>query len=415
MLKFAIIGFGSRGQCFARMIRQDKNACLYAVAEPVGYNKELAISEYGVKRENCFQDSDEFFSRSKMCDAVFICTQDAQHYEDAMRALDLGYDICLEKPAAVTIEQCVAIRDKARESGRKVMLTHVLRYAPFFMKIKELIEKGKFGKVMTINLTENIAYWHFALSFVRGPWRNMEESTPTIIAKCCHDLDLLVWFLGEKCTAVSSYGGLSFYKAENAPAGSAAYCADCSPEVKEKCLYNAYKIYPERVKNPVIGGMSGIDIHNVASVLDGKKHPWSRCVFHSDNDAVDHQVVNMLFASGATAHLTMTAFSNDCYRYIKVHGTQGEAYGNLDEGILYYTEYGHPREVIDLNKTTEVNLSDGHGGGDWYLYRDFCNYVSGNKTSTSITSIETSIESHIIGFNAEKSRRAGGENRTLKD
>lgn len=413
MLKFAIVGFGSRGQCFGKLIGQDKDACLYAVAEPVEKNIEKAVSMYGVKRERCFRDSDAFFSQPKMCDAVFICTQDAQHYADAMRALELGYDVCLEKPAAVTIEQCIGIRDKARELGRKVMLTHVLRYAPFFIKIKELIDGGGFGKVMTINLTENIAYWHFALGFVRGPWRNMEESTPTIVAKCCHDLDLLVWFMGEKCKAVSSYGGLSYYKAENAPKGSAEHCADCQPAVKEKCLYNSYKIYPERVKNPVVGGMSGIDIHNVNSVLDSKSHPWSRCVFHSDNDAVDHQVVNMLFESGATAHLTMTAFSNECYRYIKVHGTQGEAYGNLDDGILYYTAYGKPREVIDLNKTTDVTLADGHGGGDLFLYKDFCDYIAGKATSRSRTSIETSIESHIIGFKAEESRKLGGENMIL--
>ena len=198
MTEVAIIGFGSRGQNFARLLREEQNARLTAIAEPVETLRRQAEEQFGVSKERCFSDADEFFARGKMCDAVFICTQDAQHCEMALRALELGYDICLEKPAAVTIEECEKIRDTANRLGRKVMLTHVLRYAPFYGYIKKLISDGTLGDIVDMDLTENVAYWHFALSYVRGPWRDMKKSTPTIIAKCCHDLDLIQWLMNKK-------------------------------------------------------------------------------------------------------------------------------------------------------------------------------------------------------------------------
>jgi len=410
MLKFGIIGLGSRGQMFARLIKNDKNAQLYAVAEPVVHSREKAVKEFGVSAERCYKNAGEFLNAGKICDAIFICTQDADHYQQIMKALEIGYDVCLEKPAAVNIEQCIEIRDKANSLGRNVLLTHVLRYTPFYATIKKYIDGGKLGKVVTMNMTENIAYWHFALSYVRGPWRDMEKSTPTIIAKCCHDLDLAVWLMNRKCVSVSSYGKLYYYNEKNAPTGSAKYCIDCDKKVREKCLYDCFKVYPNRVQASVVGGTSTINPDNVMDVLSSREHVWGRCVFYGDNDAVDNQVVNMSFEDGATAHLTMTAFSDKCYRSIKVHGTEGEIYGNLDDSILYYTKYGEEQQKIDLNETNSgVRLDDGHGGGDYFLYKDFYNLVSGEKTSESRTSIDVSIESHIIGFKAEESRKNCGK------
>ncbi len=414
MNRFAIVGFGSRGTMFANLIARDKESELVAVAEKYPHNRRKAHEEFGVPEKMCFESAESFFEAGKLCDAVFICTQDAQHYAHAMKALELGYDICLEKPAAVTIEQCVEIRDTANRLGRKVMLTHVLRYSPFYKKIKELIDNGSLGQVVTVNQTENVAYWHFALSYVRGPWRRMEESTPTIIAKCCHDLDIIGWLMGEKCTAVNSFGGLYYYNADHAPEKSAEFCVDCDESVKEKCLYNAYKIYPERIKKAVVGGLSEYGDRDIYDLLADRKHVWGRCVFHGDNDAVDHQVVDMLFESGATAHLTMTAFSERCYRFIKVHGTDGEVFGDVDEGILHYTPFGGKEQLIDVNVGAEVELDDGHGGGDYYLYQDFKEYITTGKPSVSRTSIDKSIESHLIGFLAEESRKNGGKTMQIK-
>ena len=412
MVKFAILGFGSRGQMFGSIIKDDNDAKLVAIADPVENNRERGKTAYGLTEEQCFKTADEFFKQGKICDAVFICSQDSQHYDMVIKAMHLGYDVCLEKPAAVTIEQCESIRDVANQLGRKVVLTHIMRYTPFYSCIKNLITTGALGDIVTINQTENIAYWHFALSYVRGPWRNMAESTPTIIAKCCHDLDVFMWLMNKKCTAVSSFGKLFHFRPENAPEGSAEYCADCSQEVREKCLYNAYKIYPERMKRGVVGGTARFIGRDIIEVIDNKEDVICKCAYHSGNDAIDNQVVNLCFEDGSTAHLTMTAFSDDCYRTVKVHGTKGEVYGNFDEGVLYYTPFGQKTIKINTNSkeynTLGVNLSGGHGGGDTYLYYDFKNCITGKSQSIARTTIDQSIASHIAGFKAEESRKNGG-------
>ncbi len=409
MKKIAIVGFGSRGQMFGRMCLQYGGAQLVAIAECEENNRRRGFTEFGLPESACYPSADDFFAQGKICDAIFLCSQDKQHYEMAIKALELGYDICLEKPAAASIEDCISIRDTANRLGRKVMLTHVMRYSPFYGAIKKMIDDGLLGDIVTINQTENIAYWHFGLSYVRGPWRNIADSTPTIIAKCCHDLDIILWLMGKKCKRVSSFGSLYQFRPEKAPKGSATYCADCDPAVKEKCLYNAYKIYPERMKRGVVGGTARFIGKDINEVLDEKQDVISKCVYHSDNDAVDHQVVNMVFEDGTTAHLTMTAFSEECYRYVKIHGTKGEVHGNFDNGILYFTEYGKPQQVIDSSKlagfnTFGIDTSGGHGGGDTYLYFDFIDYITKNSPSFTRTTIDDSIESHILGFKAEESR-----------
>lgn len=407
MIKVAILGFGSRGRMFGDLIKNDNTVELVAVADTVEASR-LTGTDYGVPEHMCFDSADSFFAQGKLCDAVFICTQDAQHIDMTLKALELGYDICLEKPAAVNIEDCVLIRDTANKLGRKVMLTHVMRYAPFYQQIKQMIDNGILGEIVTLNQTENIAYWHFALSYVRGPWRKMADSSATIIAKCCHDLDIINWLIPAKCTSVSSYGNLYYFNRAHAPEGSADYCVDCAPETKGKCLYNAYNIYPQRMNTSVVGGTARLKGRDIYKILDNREDVIGRCVFRGDNDAIDNQVVNMIFDSGATAHLTMTAFSERCYRYIKIHGTKGEVYGDADEGILYLTEYGKPQQVIDVNKLTDRNLDDGHGGGDYFLYRDFIDYITKNSPSMTRTTIDDSIESHLIGFKAEESRLNGG-------
>jgi len=412
MKKLAIVGFGSRGQLFASLIQKFNDAELVAIAEVEETNLEAARTKFNLPEKICYHSADEFFAQGKICDAVFICTQDKQHYDMTIKALELGYDVCLEKPAAATIEECIQIRDKALQLGRKVMLTHVLRYAPFYGCIKKLIKDGEIGNVATISQTENIAFWHFALSYARGPWRNMSESTPTIVAKCCHDLDMLLWLMDKKCVSVSSFGKNFYFNKDNAPAGSAEYCVDCSEEVRKKCLYNAFELYPKKMKEGVIGGTAKYRESDVVEVIKQKKDVISKCIFHTGSDAIDNQVVNMNFNDGSTAQLTMTAFSGRCDRSISVHGTKGDIRGDVSTGKIYLTKFGEKTEEIDVN--TKYNklggrLSDGHGGGDAYLYKDFIDYITNDSKSFTRTTISQSIESHILGFKAEESRLNGGK------
>lgn len=411
MKKLAIIGFGSRGQLFAKLIQQFNDAQLVAVADIEPLNIKTARTKFNLAENICYNSADEFFNKGKICDAVFICTQDKQHYEMAMKALDLGYDVCLEKPAAATIEECISIRDKANSLGRKVMLTHVLRYAPFYANIKQLIKSGELGEIVNINQTENIAFWHFALSYARGPWRNMKDSTPTIIAKCCHDLDIILWLMDKKCVSVSSFGKNFYFNDSNAPLGSAEYCVDCDEEVRKKCLYNAFEIYPKKMSEGVVGGTAKFKASDIVEVIKQKQDVISKCIFHTGCDAIDNQVVNMNFVDGATAHLTMTAFSGRCDRTISVHGTKADLRGDVSAGKLYLSKYGEDTKVIDVNEYNFIGqkLCDGHGGGDAYLYKDFIDFITYDNPSFTRTTIEQSIESHVLGFKAEESRINGGK------
>lgn len=418
MIKVVIAGFGNRGQMFGRIIKGDNNATLVAIAEPDERNRKRAETDYNVCADRCYKNAEELFKQGKIADVAFICSQDAQHKEMAIKALELGYDILLEKPAAATIEDCLEIRDKANALNKKVMLTHVLRYTPFYRYIKHLIVTGKLGTIVNIEQTENVAYWHFAHSYVRGPWGNMKKSTPTIIAKCCHDLDLISWLMNKRCVKISSVGELFWFKEENAPKGSAGYCHDCPESVRNDCLYNAYKVYTETVEHAVVGGLARVRGFAVNEIIDKKEDPISKCVYRSDNDAIDNQIVNMVFEDGSLANLNMIAFSRECYRYTHVHGTLGDVYGNIEEGLLHVNIYGQGEKIVDVNNDPSINtdgisLNDGHGGGDHYLYKDFMNYITTNDESITRTTIDQSIESHVMGFKAEESRLHGGKPITL--
>ncbi len=407
MLTISIVGFGSRGQMFAKKIKAEGSAKLVAIAEPVEQCRNVG-EKHNVPEEMRFSNADDFFAQGKISDAVFICTQDAQHKDMAIRAMELGYDMILEKPAATNLEDCLAIRDTANRLGRKVMLTHGMRYMPFYQHIKKLIVEGVLGEIVSINQTENIAYWHFSLSYVRGPWRKMADSSATIMAKCCHDIDIINWLIPSKCVAVSSFGNLYHFRPEQAPKGSADWCVDCDPETREKCLYNSYKVYPERINAGVVGGTARLKGRDIFEVIDNKEDVIARCVYHGENDAIDNQVVNMVFENGATAHLTMNAFSERCYREVHIHGTKGHIWGDADEGILHLQVFGQPKQDIDVNSLVEVDLHDGHGGGDYFMYLDFLDYMRNDGPSLTRTSINDSIEGHTIGFLAEKSRQENG-------
>ena len=308
--------FGSRGQLFGGYALDHENTELVAIADVNPEARAKAIKEFGIKPENCFKSADEIFSHGKIADAAFICTQDKQHKEHAITAMRLGYDICLEKPIAATMEDCEEILRVQEETGKKAMICHVLRYSPFYMKIREVIKSGEIGVEVTVSQEEYAAYWHDAHSYVRGAWRNKEESSPMILAKCCHDLDIIFWLLGKKCKKVSSFGDLYYFKKENAPEGAADRCFRCPESVKKDCPYDAFKIYNDIYKayNPILGNamaFRGTKKEYINELLSDEKYPYGRCVFACDNDVVDHQVVNMLFEENVTAQLTMTAFSKE--------------------------------------------------------------------------------------------------------
>lgn len=408
-MKYVIIGYGSRGDFYDGLFKQIENTELAAVCDGRQSRLDLCKKHHENEDIKYFLSDEEFFKAGKLGDLCVVSTLDEAHVKHALAALNCGYDLLLEKPIACNEEDCVKIYETATALKRKVTVCHVLRYAPFFSIIKSELETGKYGKVQTITLTENVGWWHQAHSYVRGNWHNTKETSPMIIAKCCHDLDLLNWFMGSECVSVSSMGSLDYFTRKNAPENSGDNCYDC-PAAKD-CLYNCEFIYWDlQLKKGNTAWPVDVIMFNQEPTHENltaalKTSPYCKCVFKNDNDAVDHQVVNVLYENGATAQLTMTAFSEKGGRDIYLHCEKGEIYGQMSENTIHCTLFGKSSKVIDVNKEADNNF--GHGGGDIRMIQ---NIVDGyeNKKVVEVTPLAQSMSSHMLGFAAERSRLNGG-------
>lgn len=404
MKNIAIIGLGSRGALYADIIRENNNDMnISAICDNNIEKIKLARSKYQLDDNLIFDNEDEFFNE-KRGDILVVSTQDKDHFRHVMKALDLGYDILLEKPISPSLDECIQIEKRANELGRRIAVCHVLRFTPFYQKIKEIIDSNILGDIITISQTENVGYFHQAHSFVRGQWNKKETSAPMILAKCCHDLDMIYWLIGKKCQKVSSFGSLSYFKEENAPEGSANYCYKC--KIKD-CPYNAvtyYNNFPDWAfkSNYYQEGKS------ITELWSDETNPFARCVFKCDNDVVDHQVVNLLFEDNRTAQLTMTAFSKDIHRNIKIHGTKGELEGDMEKLEIYVNVFGKESTFIDVSKLAD-DFSV-HGGGDRVMLKEFV-----RESTKNLTSISNSVHSHKMAFAAEESRLNEGKVIEIED
>ncbi|MGD9604519.1 MAG: Gfo/Idh/MocA family protein [Bacilli bacterium] len=395
VVSVAILGFGQRGYTYANIIREHPDeAKIVAVCEKNLLKKPIILGQYQLSNEQFYENDDDFFKKGKIADILVISTMDQDHYRQAMISLELGYDLLLEKPIATTKEHCQAILNKANELKRKVAVCHVLRYTPFYQKLKSLINEGVIGDIVTLSQTEHIGYFHFAHSYVRGNWRNSQTSSPMILAKCCHDLDIIRWLIGGNCTQISSVGNLFYFNKAHAPVGSRPYCYQCDLD----CPYNALHFYKQ---NPMWAMIFSLN-PNLDDVLKDESLSYSRCVFQSDNNVPDHQVVQMLFDNQTTAQLTVTAFSNEVHRSIKIHGTKGEMEGDMEGMVITVKVYGKETFTIDISKLADD--FSGHAGGDKKMILDFVNNIRHHESISGLTDINNSLESHFMALDAEESR-----------
>ena len=415
---FAICGCGSRGlEAYAPFQElHPERMRIAAGADSRPERLAMLRERYGLAEDRCFASDEELLAQPRLADAMIIATQDRQHVPAALAALDKGYHLLLEKPISPDLDQCRQLVEKARETGRMVVVCHVLRYTKFYGTLEAMLRRGEIGKIETIDAVENVAYWHQAHSFVRGNWRRSDETSPMILAKSCHDMDILRWLAGERCLKVQSFGSLDYFRPDRAPAGAAERCLDgCA--CKAACPYDAEKIYltaPHsglRTKGPGWPCNVLCDEPTEERIYEAlRTGPYGRCVFHCDNDVVDHQTVNLEFANNIHATFTMTAFTDTCRRTIHVTGTLGEIIGDMEAQTLRLRRFGQPEEVIDLR--TGGGEFAGHGGGDMGLIADFCALLSGEKAE-SLTDVSVSVESHAMALAAEQSRLEGGRTVTL--
>lgn len=404
-----LLGAGHRGaDAYATYALKFPNELQFVgVAEPRKDRRDEFALAHKISAENCVADWKELLSRPKMADCVFICTQDKMHFEPLNAAMEKGYDILCEKPITPVKSELIKLRELAKNYAGTISVCHVLRYSPFFTKIKSLLDSGAVGKLVNIQHMECVGFWHMAHSFVRGNWRNTEESSPMILAKCCHDIDIMLWLVGKKCDKVSSFGSLSHFKKENAPKDAPARCMDGCAH-RDSCPYYAPRFYLDHPKAEIDGFRRVLctDSTNDVSVLEAlKTSPYGRCVYHCDNDVVDHQVVNMEFSGGVTVNLTMSAFSPRCERVIKLQGTHGEICGWMEDNKIEVSDFSTGNKNIITLNTSEK----GHNGSDDAMMKAFTEVMaSEGKVKSKIGAIEA-IDSHLIALAAEESRIHGGK------
>ena len=448
-IKTILIGAGERGaNSYApyALLHPDEIQFV-AVAEPIRTRRESFAARHHIPAELQFESWEDLLNRPPLGEAALVATQDWQHAPPALAAMRAGYHLLLEKPMATKAEDCRALVETSRETGRQMHICHVLRYTKHIRLMKEIIQSGALGDVVDVDHRENVSFWHMAHSYVRGNWRNSDQSSPMLLAKCCHDLDMLPWVLGQKPVQVASSGGLMHYKAENAPEGAPLRCLDGCPAA-QTCPYYAPHIYLEmapfwysysqtatskavrwftqqwidhpglvQALKPFYPPLKElVDYHawpltvlaenptreNLQEAL--RSGPYGRCVYHCDNNVVDHQVVQMLFDRGTTVTLTMHGHSHIEHRSTRIEGTRGRLMGVLGNGGAWLTVEDH-RARTKRTYDTSPSLGEGHGGGDFQLMADFVASIQrGGNPPEVLRAAQEALESHLLAFTAEEAR-----------
>ncbi|NLC44324.1 MAG: Gfo/Idh/MocA family oxidoreductase [Clostridiales bacterium] len=384
------------------------------LVEPNELRRAQTAEIFSIPKENCFETVEELVARPRFADAAINGTMDHIHVETSLPLLEAGYHLLLEKPISTNEEDMMKLLETARRTQRKVMICHVLRYAPFYVEIRRRILDGELGEIINIQSSEHVSYHHMSVSHIRGKWNKTDGSQSSMLmAKCSHDLDILAWLKsGTAPIKVNSMGNLMQFREEKAPKGSGIRClVDC--EIEDQCLYSAKKLYldhPERWSFYVWSHIEDNENPSMEDKIHSLKtdNPHGRCVWRCDNNVVDHQSVVIEFDDGSTATHNMVGGSSKPGRHIHVIGTKGEILGSVDNGVLTLI---HP-DPRPGHEYTEENIDTStagasHGGGDMRMMEDFVKVIRNQASSISTTSLEDSIYGHLIGFKADDAMKQG--------
>lgn len=422
-LTCVILGYGDRSERYsAYALSHPEELQVIAVIDIATNKLETAKKVFGLKDDMLFSSLDGFLSKGIKCDFVINGTMDNLHYETSVKLLKSGYNLLLEKPITANPVELKEIQQLANEKGLKVIVCHVLRYTPFYSKIKEIIAKGEIGKIISMEMNEHVWHGHFINSYVRGKWRREEDcGSGFLLAKCCHDTDLMCWLNGDTVPKyVSSFGSRSQYTPENAPKDSTEYCYNCP--CKDKCFFNAmdFELKKDFIPQYTWAGLNKPldEITEEEKIEFLKKDVYGKCVYKTDMDIVDRQSVSVEFANGSIATLNMIGGTTLAGRHIHIVGDRGEIVGYIEENKFVLTKYFACEKEEDLKKNSIVydlnkdyELKDGgqsvagHYGGDYFIMKDLLTLLRGEKNSLSTTDINDSVKGHIVCYAAEKSRK----------
>ena len=401
-MKLALIGAGSRGMVYSRYAHDMLGAEITAVADLRRDRLEYAKQLFGTPDSMLFEDALDMIRSIPDVDALIIASMDRAHFEHAMAGLRRGFHLLLEKPISPDPLECLKICRKAEEMQRSVTVCHVLRYSPFFIRIKKILDSGRLGRITAIEHTENVGNFHMAHSFVRGNWRNSDLASPIIMQKSCHDLDILLWLTGKRALRLSSAGSLSYFLPKNAPQGSTERCLDCP--AADRCRFDAKKAYL-----PSIGSWPStvltLDQTEEGILKALKEGSYGRCVYRCDNNVCDHQTTLIEFEDGITAAFTLSGMTNLMHRTLHIMCEDGELWGDDHTNEIRISFFrsnnveDYSEEVIHLG-----DISGDHNGGDEGLIRDFAAGLSEGSTQNSRSSVQRSVESHLMACAAEEAR-----------
>jgi predicted dehydrogenase len=402
-----VIGGGGRGHAYSAIAaKMNGRARVVGVAEPRDFHRERMVREHAIPPANVFTDWRDAAARKKFADAVLICTQDAMHTEPAIAFAKLGYHMLLEKPMAPTAAECRRIVSAVKRAGILFGVCHVMRYTHYTQTLRHMLDAGAVGEVVTVQHIEPVAYWHQAHSFVRGSWRNEQESSFMLLAKSCHDIDWLRYMVGRPCRRVSSFGSLYHFRRECKPAGAADRCLECA--VEADCPYSAKRDYFARFRKGHLGWPVNVVAPEPtedtlrAALATG---PYGRCVYACDNDVVDHQVVALEYDKSVSANFTMTAFTPSLGRHTRICGTRGYLEG--DSYVIKHYDFLTGEWKTTDTRATEGSILGGHGGGDGGIMQAFITALETGDPKHILSGPDETLESHLTVFAAEKARLTG--------
>ena len=407
-VRLAVIGAGSRGFTYADYVsRHPGEAIVVAVAEPRLLFQQRFAGKHNLTPGQTYTDWQAFLEADVSADAVIIALQDADHVACALAMAKAGYAILCEKPIAPTLAECEEVIAAVRATGVLFAVCHVLRYTPYTVALKGLIDGGRIGQIVSLDQLEPVGNLHQAHSYVRGNWRREDEASPMLIAKSCHDMDWIRYIIGQPCREVSSFGSLTYFTRANQPAEAADRCLDCSLQMS--CTYSARTFYLDAIDRGEADWPINVLAAEVThdSVLEAlRTGPYGRCVWACDNDVVDHQVVSMRFENNSTATFTMTAFTHLRPRETRIFGTLGELYG--DGRHIRVSDFATGlSETIDVSSDADGAITSGHGGGDDGLMQAFVAAVGSGDGTGLGSDPGQALDGYYMGFAAEQARRDG--------
>lgn len=384
-----LIGSGQRGFTHVSALKRElpNDVSLEGVYDKNPLRAEYTCKECGGKK--VYYDFDTCLDEVKP-DIVFICTMDCNHHEYAIRAMEKGYDVMLEKPMTIDKEKCLAILETERKTGKKVTVTFNCRFMPFFSAIKKLLNEKVVGDILHVDLRWTLDRSHGA-SYFRRWHRYIENSGGLLVHKATHHFDIVNWLIGQSPVEVSAFGSLKFYGANGDRKGER--CSTCPG--KDDCPYYSDVCTIPHMK----------ELYFDAEKEDG--YIRDRCLFDKDINIYDNMAVNVKYDSGAALSYSLVAYSPYEGWDLVVTGTEGRLEAKSPspaadpfEHVKIFAPNG------DIKEHHVKKLTGDHGGSDKIMRRMLFKGDVPDTMGRLASSID-GAESLLIGACANESIKTG--------